>query len=32
VEIADVTGDGRDDLVLVVHDRVVIYPQMAEPK
>ncbi len=32
VEIADVTGDGRDDLVLVVHDRVVIYPQMIEPK
>jgi len=25
--IADVTGDGRGDLVLLVHDRVLIYPQ-----
>ena len=25
--IADVTGDGRADLVLLVHDRVLIYPQ-----
>ncbi len=25
--IADVTGDGRDDLILLVHDRVLIYPQ-----
>ena len=23
----DVTGDGRDDLVLLVHDRVLVYPQ-----
>jgi hypothetical protein len=30
--IADVTGDGKDDLVLVVHDRVLIYPQMTEAK
>lgn len=25
--IADVTGDGRADLVLLVHDRVLVYPQ-----
>jgi hypothetical protein len=25
--IADVTGDGKNDLVLLVHDRVLIYPQ-----
>lgn len=25
--IADVTGDGRPDLVLLVHDRVLVYPQ-----
>lgn len=25
--IADVTGDGRDDLILLVHDRVLVYPQ-----
>ncbi len=25
--VADVTGDGRDDLILLVHDRVVVYPQ-----
>jgi hypothetical protein len=24
--IADVTGDGRNDLVLLVHDRVLVYP------
>ena len=30
VYIADVTGDGADDLVLLSHDRVLIYPQMAE--
>jgi len=22
----DVTGDGIDDIVLVVHDRVIVYP------
>ena len=27
--IADVTGDGRADLILLVHDRVLIYPQDA---
>jgi hypothetical protein len=26
--IADATGDKKDDLILVVHDRVIIYPQM----
>jgi hypothetical protein len=25
--IADVTGDGLDDLMLLVHDRLMIYPQ-----
>ncbi|MDX1953640.1 MAG: VCBS repeat-containing protein [Verrucomicrobiota bacterium] len=25
--IADVTGDGRNDLLLLVHDRIVLYPQ-----
>ena len=25
--IADITGDGRADLILLVHDRVLIYPQ-----
>jgi len=25
--IADVTGDGRADLILLVHDRVLVYPQ-----
>lgn len=25
--IADVTGDGKDDLILLVHDRILIYPQ-----
>lgn len=28
VLIGDVTGDGASDLVLVAHDRVLIYPQM----
>lgn len=27
--LADVTGDGLDDLVLLVHDRILIYPQAA---
>jgi len=27
VVVADVTGDGRDDVVLLVHDRVLVYPQ-----
>jgi len=25
--IADVTGDGKDDLITVIHDRIIIYPQ-----
>ncbi|GIT31893.1 MAG: hypothetical protein Ct9H300mP1_39390 [Planctomycetaceae bacterium] len=29
VLIADVTGDDRPDLVLLVHDRVLVYPQDA---
>jgi hypothetical protein len=29
--VADVTGDGADDLVLFAHDRVLIYPQMTPP-
>ena len=27
LEIADVTGDGKQDLVTVIHDRIIIYPQ-----
>lgn len=27
VRIADVTGDGKQDLILLVHDRIIIYPQ-----
>jgi hypothetical protein len=26
-QVADVTGDGLDDLVLLAHDRLLIYPQ-----
>jgi hypothetical protein len=26
--LRDLTGDGREDLLLLVHDRVIIYPQM----
>jgi len=29
--VADLTGDGRDDLALVVHDRVIVYPQATAP-
>ena len=25
--IADVTGDGKNDLILLVHDRILVYPQ-----
>jgi hypothetical protein len=25
--VADVTGDGKNDLIVVVHDRVLVYPQ-----
>jgi len=27
LHIADVTGDGKEDLVTVIHDRIIIYPQ-----
>ena len=32
--ITDMTGDGASDLLLLVHDRVIVYPQMApqEPR
>ena len=25
--VADVTGDGKNDLVVIVHDRILVYPQ-----
>jgi len=27
LKVADVTGDGKDDLVTIIHDRIIIYPQ-----
>ena len=27
LDVADVTGDGKDDLVTIIHDRIIIYPQ-----
>jgi hypothetical protein len=27
VLVQDVTGDGRGDLILLVHDRIIVYPQ-----
>lgn len=27
MKVDDVTGDGKDDLVTVIHDRIIIYPQ-----
>jgi hypothetical protein len=27
LKVADVTNDGKDDLVTVIHDRIIIYPQ-----
>ncbi|HUW18486.1 MAG TPA: VCBS repeat-containing protein [Sedimentisphaerales bacterium] len=27
LQISDVTGDGKNDLVTVIHDRIIIYPQ-----
>lgn len=30
--IEDLTGDGAPDLALLVHDRVIIYPQMTAPQ
>jgi hypothetical protein len=28
--IADLTGDGRPDLLLTVHDRLIVYPQATQ--
>jgi hypothetical protein len=25
--VADLTGDGKNDLAVVVHDRILVYPQ-----
>lgn len=30
--VGDLTGDGADDIMLTVHDRLLIYPQMRERK
>ncbi len=30
--IADITGDGANDIILLSHDRVLIYPQMTSPR
>jgi hypothetical protein len=27
LKVADVTGDGKNDLVIVIHDRIIVYPQ-----
>ena len=27
LKVADVTNDGKDDLVTIIHDRIIIYPQ-----
>ena len=27
MKIADVTGDGKKDMVIVIHDRIIVYPQ-----
>lgn len=27
LDVADVTGDGKNDLVALIHDRIIIYPQ-----
>jgi hypothetical protein len=27
LQVADVTNDGKDDLIIVIHDRIIIYPQ-----
>ena len=27
LRVADVTGDGKNDLILLVHDRLIVYPQ-----
>ena len=30
--IADVTGDKRNDLILLIHDRIIVYPQDSGPE
>lgn len=30
--IADVTGDSKGDLILLAHDRILLYPQQSQPK
>ncbi len=30
--VSDLTGDGADDVILLCHDRVLLYPQMRKPK
>ena len=30
--VTDVTGDGKDDVILTVHDRLIIYPQATKGK
>jgi hypothetical protein len=30
VVVLDVTGDGADDVILLCHDRVLVYPQMTK--
>ena len=27
IVIGDLTGDGRNDLAIIVHDRIILYPQ-----
>jgi hypothetical protein len=27
LKVADITSDGKNDLVTIVHDRIIIYPQ-----
>ena len=32
VLVGDLTGDGADDVILLCHDRVLLYPQSKKPK
>ncbi|MDR2845097.1 MAG: VCBS repeat-containing protein [Puniceicoccales bacterium] len=32
VRVADLTGDGQADLVLLMHDRIFVYPRQKQPK
>ncbi len=27
VELGDVTGDGKNDIIMLIHDRIIVYPQ-----